>query len=72
MSEQLDESMDMDDNIGPLLYIMLGRIYDVLLLVADAQGKGDEARKLIELHQKGQLMCPPPALAIENEELTDE
>lgn len=67
-----EESMDMDDNIGVMLYIMLGRIYDMLAILAEAQGKGEDAARLMKLHQEGQLMCPPPALAMENEELTDE
>ena len=51
---------------------MLGRIYDMLAILADGQGKGEDAAKLMKLHQEGQLMCPPPALAMENEDLTDE
>jgi hypothetical protein len=61
--------MDMNENIGAMLYIMLGRIYDMLVIIADGQGKGDDAMKLLKLHQEGQLMCPPPALSIED--LTD-
>ena len=62
------EILDMDDNLGPMLYIMLGRIYDLLAIIADGQGKGEDAMRLLKLHQQGQLMCPPPALAIEDEQ----
>lgn len=45
---------------------MLGRIYDVLLLIADGVGKGEDALRLIELHRSGQLMSPPPSLDLED------
>lgn len=71
MSENQDNSpeiLNMDENLGALLYIMLGRVYDMLAIIADSQGKGDDAAKLIKLHQDGQLMCPPPALAFDDNE----
>jgi hypothetical protein len=46
---------------------MLGRIYDMLLLLADASGKGEDALQLINLHSQGQLMAPPPSLMLEDE-----
>jgi hypothetical protein len=47
---------------------MLGRIYDMLTLIADGVGKGEDALRLIHLHQSGELMCPPPALAVDDEQ----
>jgi len=44
---------------------MLGRIYDMLALITDGVGKGEDALRLISLHQSGELMCPPPALSVE-------
>jgi hypothetical protein len=39
--EQIDtEVKNMNDNLGTILYIMLGRIYDLLVLIADSQNKG--------------------------------
>ena len=35
-----DMSNDMNENAGLINYIMLGRIYDLLILLCDAQGKG--------------------------------
>ena len=61
------EILNMDENIGALLYIMLGRVYDMLVIIADSQGKGEDAARLLKLHQEGQLMCPPPSLAFDNE-----
>ena len=61
-----DDSMqDINDNLGMVTYIMLGRIYDMLTIIADGVGRGEEALRLITLHQKGELMAPPPSLNIE-------
>jgi hypothetical protein len=46
---------------------MLGRIYDILMLIADSMGKGEDALQLIQLHSQGQLMAPPPSLMLEDE-----
>lgn len=58
---------DINENLGAVLYIMLGRIYDMLILLADASGKGEDALQLIQLHEQGQLMSPPPSLMLEDE-----
>ena len=59
---------DINDNLGAVTYIMLGRIYDMLALIADSMGKGEDALQLIQLHSQGQLMCPPPSLMLEDED----
>ena len=58
---------DINENLGVVLYIMLGRIYDMLILLADASGKGEDALQLIQLHEQGQLMSPPPSLVLEDD-----
>ena len=64
-----DQSIeDINDNTGVVNFIMLGRIYDMLCLIADGVGKGEDALRLINLHQSGELMCPPPALAVDDEQ----
>ena len=55
-------SNDMNENPGLINYIMLGRIYDLLILLCDAQGKGEDALKIMELHRQGHLMSPLPSL----------
>jgi len=63
--ENIDtEVQNMNDNLGAVLYIMLGRIYDLLVLIADAQGKGEDVLKLMELHRQGNIMSPLPALNV--------
>lgn len=54
---------DMNENAGTVNYIMLGRIYDLLVLLCDAQGKSEDVLKLMELHRQGHLMSPLPSLA---------
>ena len=63
---------DINENLGAVLYIMLGRIYDMLILLADASGKGEDALQLINLHSQGQLMSPPPSLMLEDEDESSE
>lgn len=65
MSEQpLEESVEgIEANLGAVTYIMLARIYDLLILLCDAQGKGEDALRLMEMHKQGLLMSPIPAIA---------
>jgi hypothetical protein len=64
MAELIDSpENDMNSNSGIVNFIMLGRIYDLLMLIADAQGKGEEALELFKQHQNGFLIAPLPALA---------
>jgi hypothetical protein len=56
------ETAKMDDT-ATILYIMLGRIYDQLTLICDAQGKSEDMLKIMELHSQGHLMSPLPALS---------
>ena len=63
---------DINENMGVVNYILLSRIYDMLCLIADGVGKGEDALRLIALHQEGQLMSPPPALSIDDNEQSEE
>lgn len=53
---------DMNDNQGVITFIMLARIYDMLMLIADGLGKGDEALKLYDKHSQGEIMSSFPSL----------
>jgi len=59
-----EEVGNANDNIGEMLYIMLGRIYDLLVILNDANGKSEEVLRIMELHKNGMLMCPLPSLSI--------
>jgi len=63
-----DKMNDINENFGAVSYIMLGRIYDMLVLIADAVGKGEDALQLIALHSQGQLMSPPPSLMLDSDD----
>lgn len=56
-----------DDNLGIVTYIQLSRIYDVLCLIADGVGKGEELLQMLEAHRNGQLLSPSPALNPDSE-----
>ena len=60
MDEQVES---MNDNLGTITYIMLGRIYDLLVLLCDANGKSEDVLKLMELHRQGHIMSPLPAIS---------
>ncbi len=70
IEDQLEdqEVKSMNDNLGTIIYIMLGRIYDQLTLLADANDKGEDMLKLMELHRQGHLMSPIPTLALPDQE----
>lgn len=58
-NEQINEDPFAPENIGVLQFIMLGRIYDVLM--ADLQIKKPEVAEMIaEAHSKGFLIGVPP------------
>lgn len=61
------EVNNINENLGMVTFIMLARIYDMLSLIADGLGKGDDAIRLISLHQSGELMCPPPSINIDED-----
>lgn len=62
------EVKNMNDNLGTILYIMLGRIYDQLTIIGSALDKDEDMLKLMELHRQGHLMSPIPTLALPDEE----
>jgi hypothetical protein len=51
---------------------MLGRLYDLTVLLCDANGKSEDVLKLMELHRNGHIMSPLPALASFGSEESDE
>lgn len=53
---------DMNENAGVINFIMLARIYDMLMIIADGLGKGEEALQLYEKHSQGEIMSAFPSL----------
>lgn len=56
-----------NDNILLGIYIQLSRVYDMLMLIADGVGKGEEALEVRNLHEQGNILTPPPSL-VEDED----
>lgn len=68
VESNIEVSKVQDDAIV-INYIMLGRIYDLLCVIGDSLGKGQDILDIMELHKSGQLMSPPPILqTMENDE----
>lgn len=57
-----DEISKVNDDAIVINYIMLARIYDMLTVIGDALGKGEDVLRLMDLHKSGQLMSPPPVI----------
>lgn len=71
MEEQIETSKVSDDSVV-INYIMLARIYDLLCIIGDSLGKGEDVARIMQLHSMGQLMSPPPVLSTQAEEETNE
>jgi hypothetical protein len=56
-----------NDNILLGIYIQLSRVYDMLMIIADGVGKGEEALEIRDLHSEGKILTPPPSL-VEDED----
>ena len=63
--EDNTEMTKVSDDATVINYIMLARIYDLLTVIGDSLGKGEDIMKIMDLHSKGQLMSPPPIIATE-------
>lgn len=61
--------MDNTDQIAQLLsgiYVQSLRNYDLLALIADKLGA--DVSEVVKLHENGGILCPNPALVMENDE----
>ena len=61
------EESYVEDNYLQVSIIMQMRLYDVMMSIL---GKADAkmAQDLMDMHAKGEYFCPPPAIAIEEEQ----
>lgn len=59
-------SEPMEDNLGQANAIMLWRIYDVLIGIYSNINE-DEARRLVEAHDDGLFISPPPSYRVEGD-----
>lgn len=62
----------LEENIPLVNYIMLHRIYDILMLIANSLAKDEESRlqilKMVEYHKDGLLLGPAPSYKNQGEE----
>ena len=65
--ENNTEVSKVSDDAVVINYIMLARIYDLLMVIGDSLGKGEDILKIVDLHKQGQLMSPPPVIATSDE-----
>jgi hypothetical protein len=73
IEENETEISHVNDDATVINYIMLARIYDLLTVIGDSLGRGEDMLKMINLHRQGQLMSPPPVIATNDSEVdTDE
>ena len=61
------ETTKVNDDAVVVNYIMLARIYDLLCIIGDSLGKGEDVMNMINLHRQGQLMSPPPIISTADE-----
>jgi hypothetical protein len=72
LSPEKIETSTVQDDATVINYIMLARIYDLLCVIGDSLGKGEDVMNLINLHRQGQLMSPPPIIQSQDTEVKDE
>lgn len=65
MEEQIGQSIE--ENLPMVNYIMLHRIYDLLVLIAKNIGKVEEVDKMIQYHDAGYLLGPLPSYTAEQD-----
>ena len=60
-----EENSSIEENLPMVTYIMLHRLYDVLVLLANMTAKTDDDRdkinKMIQYHESGFLLGPGPS-----------
>ncbi len=68
MSELGDSQDPMDPrNAWPITYIMLNRIYDLMVVIA-ANADSETTEQLVELHKNGMWYSPLPAYQFVDDE----
>ena len=56
----------LEDNLDMANYIMLHRIYDVLLLLSNKIVGSEETEKMSKYHEEGYLLGPSPSFRSED------
>lgn len=64
---QEDNPKPLEDNLDMANYIMLHRIYDVLLLLSNKIVGHEETEKMSKYHEEGYLLGPSPSFRSEDD-----
>lgn len=64
----IDEPKNLEDNLEMVNYIMLSRIYDVLVLIANKVVGSEDVAKLVEYHDQGFILGPNPSYTPQSDE----
>lgn len=59
--ENEEKPANLEENLEMVNYIMLSRIYDVLVLIANKMVGSEDTAKLVSYHDKGYLIGPIPS-----------
>ena len=65
MSEE-ETKQDLSENLDMVNYIMLHRIYDVLLMISNKLVGPEETEKMSKYHEEGYLLGPSPSFRSED------
>jgi hypothetical protein len=63
---QENDSKALEDNLDMVNYIMLHRIYDVLLMISNKLVGPEETEKMSKYHEEGYLLGPSPSFRSED------
>lgn len=64
---QENDPKPLEDNLEMVNYIMLHRIYDVLLLLSNKLVGPEETEKMSKYHEDGYLLGPSPSFRSEDD-----
>jgi len=67
MSEDKETSQNLEDNLPMVNYIMLHRIYDLLVLISKSVANPDDVKKMTDYHEQGFLLGPAPSFSSSEE-----
>ncbi len=62
-----ESSRPIEENLSMVNYIMLHRIYDILVLLSTKIVGEEDTEKMVKYHEDGYLLGPAPSLRSEND-----
>jgi hypothetical protein len=63
-----EKPANLEENLEMVNYIMLSRIYDVLVLIANKMVGSEDTAKLVNYHDQGYLIGPIPSYTPQEDE----